>query len=516
MHISLYRKYRSKNFDEIIGQAPIITTLKNAIKSGKISHAYLFSGPRGTGKTSTARVFAKALNCSNRNGVNPCDKCEQCKKITLGTAVNVIEIDAASNRKIEDIRDLKDKIAYKTLEGIYKVYIIDEVHMLTNEAFNAILKTLEEPPANTVFILATTEPQKVPITIASRCQRFDFGRISSREIINHLKKIAKEEKIKIGEAALESISRACEGSLRDAISLLDQLSSFCTDEIKIENVIEVLGTSEPQFIFDLAQSLIQGDEKKAVSLTDKAILEGVPSPQIIKDLLWHFRNMLVVKIGSEEILEIPKEQIDLIKSQSKQLQSNEIKEIVKKLSSIDSEMRYHSSPRLLLDITIVDLCSRNAKSQKISEIKLNATENNFNNKIESKEETKENPTIENSTNPTTDVFTTIKANWKEILEKIKSKSPFGYVSLSEAEPYQIDKNGRLIISFKKGFSFHKSRIEEPQNKTLLEECIKSISGKEISVSCIISETQQTNPKTIQSQSISVSDLEEIFDGNVIA
>lgn len=507
MHISLYRKYRSQSFDEIVGQNAIISTLKNAIKTGKIAHAYLFSGPRGTGKTSTARIFAKAINCENRVGVNPCNKCEQCKKITLGTAVNVIEIDAASNRGIENIRDIRDKIAYKSIEGKYKVYIIDEVHMLTNESFNAILKTLEEPPADTFFILATTEPHKVPITISSRCQRFDFGRISSEDVIKQLKNIAQKENLVIEEEAYSLIARACEGSLRDAISLLDQLSSYTTGIIKTENVIEVLGTSEPQFVFDLAEELINGQENKALALADKAVLDGTPSAQIIKDLLLHFRNMLIVKTDVIDILDLPKEQIDQLKVQSQKLSLEEIKEVVRILNQFDTEMKYHSTPRLLLDIAIFEVCDKRknfAKNKGENVDKSTSTsieeKNNFHNQINTE---------------VLDDLTIIKTNWQTILEKMKTKSPFCYVSLSEAEPFKMERNGKLVIRFKKGFSFHKSRAEEPKNKMLLEECIKNVAGRDVSVSCIIADTIQPSNESVANQSITISDVEEMFDGTLL-
>ncbi|MFA5104615.1 MAG: DNA polymerase III subunit gamma/tau [Candidatus Margulisiibacteriota bacterium] len=495
-HISLYRKYRSQDFDEIIGQDPIVSTLKNAINNSRIAHAYLFTGPRGTGKTSTARIFAKALNCSDRKKANPCGKCDQCIKITRGNAINVFEIDAASNRGIDDIRELRDKIAYKPVEGIYKIYIIDEVHMLSPEAFNALLKTLEEPPSDTVFILATTEPQKVPVTISSRCQRFDFGRISAENIVKHLKEISAAEKIKIEDEALDSIARASEGSLRDALSLIDQLSSYCGDTIKLENVTEVLGTSEPQFLFDLGKAVLEGSEKKAVSLVDKAILEGVAVPQLTKDLLWHFRNLLLTKIGSTEILEIPKNQVEALKADSAKVPLSRLKEIVKKLSSADAEMKWHRSLRMLLEMTLIELCTG---TEAVPEVSVHKTA--------------EKPVAQETGGG---LISSIKAGWGEILEKMKSKSPFGYVSLHEAEPLELDKNGRLIISFKKGYSFHKSRIEDPKNKVLLEECVSGVAGRNISVSCIMSEVKAPSQKTEIPAAVSVADIEELFDGTVVS
>lgn len=507
-HVSLYRKYRSQDFDEIIGQDPIVSTLKNAINGKRIAHAYLFTGPRGTGKTSTARIFAKALNCSARKEANPCSKCDQCIKITKGNAVNVIEIDAASNRGIDDIRDLREKIAYKPVEGIYKVYIIDEVHMLSPEAFNALLKTLEEPPSDTVFILATTEQQKVPVTISSRCQRFDFGRISAEKIVGHLKEIASAEKIKIEPEALESIARASEGSLRDALSLIDQLSSYCGDTIRLENVTEVLGTSEPQFLFDLGKAVLDGSEKEALVLSDKAILSGVAAPQLTKDLLWHFRNLLLAKIGSIEILDVPKNQVEALKADSEKVPLPRLKEIVKKLSAADAEMKWHRSLRLLLDMTLIEICTGTVEEKPAKSVPSEILD------VPVRADFKPAPTTAQKTE--SGLFSSIKAGWGEILEKMKSKSPFGYVSLHEAEPLEMDKNGRLIISFKKGYTFHKSRIEDPKNRTLLEECVSGITGKDISISCIMSEINASANKTEVPAAVSVADIEELFDGRVVS
>ncbi len=298
-YVPLYRKWRSQNFDELVGQGFIVQTLKNAIKSGRISHAYLFSGVRGTGKTSTARIFAKALNCAKGPTDSPCGTCDQCIKIRDGHAVDTIEIDAASNRGIDEIRDLREKVRYTPVEGRYKVYIIDEVHMLTSEAFNALLKTLEEPPKHVVFILATTEPQKVPLTIASRCQRLDFRRLSNTEVSDHIRKIAKMEGIAIDDEAIQLIARNSEGAMRDAISLFDQLISFAGKSIKHDDVIQMLGTASADLIFEFGDALGKEDVGALMALIGKLTSEGRSIPQVTREVLTHLRNLMLVLFGGE-------------------------------------------------------------------------------------------------------------------------------------------------------------------------------------------------------------------------
>jgi len=488
-YISLYRKYRSQNFDELIGQAAITTTLKNAITSGRLSHAYLFSGPRGTGKTSCARIFAKALNCSGRPTPAPCGKCDQCKKITSGHALNVIEIDAASNRGIDEIRDLREKIRYKPVEGRYKVYIIDEVHMLTPEAFNALLKTLEEPPDDTVFILATTEAQRVPVTITSRCQRFDFGRIPLEEISKHLKKIARDEGFRISDEAVAMIARSSEGAMRDAISLIDQLASFCEGGIEVKDVVDVLGTAEPEFLFAIGKAVLGGSEKDALALVQRAVDQGVSIEQLAKDLVYHFRNLMLVKVGSEGILELTKEQIERLKKDSSPYTLSKIKQAIRCLSGAETDMKWHRNSRLVLEVALLEimegsLTSNDASSQPVPAVK------------------KE------------DAVSVIRGKWKEILEKVKAKSLFGFVSLCEAEAAGVDPKGRVVISFKKGYSFHKARIEELSNRNAVEEAIKELTGEKQCIVCVIAEEDKKTAEKAP-QAVCADDIIEIFDGKII-
>src|SRR6185295_9115208 len=305
----LARRYRSGNFDELIGQDHVARTLKKAISSGRIAHAYLFCGTRGTGKTSTARILAKCLNCENADAPtpDPCGKCNSCQGIARGEDIDVIEIDAASNTGVDNVRDLINNAQFRPARSRFKVYIIDEVHMLSKSAFNALLKTLEEPPSHVKFILATTEAEKVLPTILSRCQRYDFRNISTREIADHLKDICKKEKIKADDDALLLVAKAGAGSMRDALSLLDRLLSVGEKELTVEMIEQLLGLPRAQLLFDLAQAIGKSDVKQALTRADKMITAGLAPDSLIAALVDHLRNLLILRTcgADSQLVEVP-------------------------------------------------------------------------------------------------------------------------------------------------------------------------------------------------------------------
>jgi DNA polymerase-3 subunit gamma/tau len=520
-YISLYRKWRSQTFDEVIGQPAIIQTLKNAIRNNRLAHAYLFSGPRGTGKTSTARILAKALNCEKGPTAEPCGKCSSCIKIRDGHSVNVIEIDAASNRGINEIRELRERIRYAPVEGRYKVYIIDEVHMLTPEAFNALLKTLEEPPSHTIFVLATTELQKVPLTIASRCQRLDFGRIKLGEIEGHLHRVAEAEGFEIDEKALNLIGRVAEGSMRDAVSLLDQLVSFSGHKISYDDVITLLGTADEELLFAFGDAVVVGDTAKILELIRKGMEEGRSTPQVTRDLVSHFRNLLHLKAGSSEVLELTHDYLERLRKQADSFSLERIKGVIRALSRAELDMRWHPHARLVLEVALLELL----ESSRQEKVIVTEVKEHQNIRVPEREDQKISPdsityidsgsrqrreiSDKQSTNISGDgKIAKIKGHWKDILESVKKKSIFGYVSLHEGEPLEVNGRGKLVIAFRRGYAFHKERLEEAKNKIAVEESVREVTGEKIPIECIVSEAKKDS-------SISARSVAEFFEGRVL-
>lgn len=310
-YLVLARKCRPQVFDAVIGQEHVTQTLKNAIKQNRVAHAFIFSGVRGVGKTSVARILAKALNCQKGPSTNPCNQCPSCLEITNGSSVDVYEIDGASNRGINEVRELRENVKYMPSRDRHKIFIIDEVHMLTQEAFNALLKTLEEPPRHIIFIMATTQPHKVPTTILSRCQRFDLRRIPTQGILNHLKNITNEESLEIGEDALRLIAREAEGSIRDALSFLDQVVSFCSEKATDQEVAQILGIIDRRLVWDAGDAIISGDMPKCLNIVDHTYNYGYDMKQFCQDLMTHFRNLMVTKTTKEPhlLIDLPHDEL---------------------------------------------------------------------------------------------------------------------------------------------------------------------------------------------------------------
>ncbi|USG65870.1 DNA polymerase III subunit gamma/tau [Brevibacillus ruminantium] len=356
-YTALYRVYRPQTFQDVVGQEHVTVTLRNALREQRLSHAYLFNGPRGTGKTSAAKIMAKAVNCEQPQDGEPCNQCATCKAITDGSVTDVLEIDAASNRGVEEIRDIRDKVKFAPSDVKYKVYIIDEVHMLTTEAFNALLKTLEEPPSHVIFILATTEPHKLPATIISRCQRFDFHRISLREMVRRLSYICESQQVSVEEQALTLVAKMAEGGMRDALSLLDQAISYSNEKITAADIMQITGTVSQGYFSTLARSVANRDVAQVMEQFDKVMVQGKDPEQFLHDFLYYYRDMLLLKTAPhlEEIVE--RTMIDDQFAQVAQLY-----EIPHLYSAIEvcnqslAQLKWSTYARVLVELTLVKLC----------------------------------------------------------------------------------------------------------------------------------------------------------------
>ena len=368
---ALYREWRPKDFSHVVGQNAIISTLRNQVISGRIAHAYLFCGSRGTGKTSTAKILAKAINCANPENGDPCGKCENCLRTEREETLDVIEIDAASNNGVDEIRELRDTVKYPPQYGAYKVYIIDEVHMLSPSAFNALLKTLEEPPAHIVFILATTEPQKLPDTILSRCQRFDFGRIPITEICGRLKEAAEGSGASVSDGALMLIARAADGGMRDALSILDMCLGY-SDQVNEELVRSILGTSDSAFLFEFSEALAERDAGKVFRMIDRIMRDGKDPAVFARDVCRHIRSLLIAKTSPDDlakVLDITEEEAAEYIRQSEKITLTRLMKILDLFMSLETEMRYASTPRMALENTGIKYCLKidEADEQAISD-----------------------------------------------------------------------------------------------------------------------------------------------------
>lgn len=356
-YTALYRQWRPHTFDEVVGQDHIIRILRNQIINDRISHAYLFCGSRGTGKTSTAKIFARAINCESPMDGSPCGKCDACIELSSENNMDILEIDAASNNRVEEMRELLDKVKYPPAIGRYKVYIIDEAHMLTIGAFNALLKTLEEPPGHVVFILATTEPHKIPATILSRCQRYDFKRISIRVIMDRLKKIGQDMKVDIEPEALETIARWAEGGMRDAISLLDQCMAFSDGVVTNDDVLAILGTADQTFIFQFVENIMKGQLSSLLKQVDLLIEDSRDISIFVRDLIYHLRNLLLVKVCDEpeKLLDLSESTIARYQNQAQYASEPRLIRAIEILSALESELKWNSQPRIMLEMALVKI-----------------------------------------------------------------------------------------------------------------------------------------------------------------
>jgi len=495
-------KWRPKNFDEIIGQPHIVNTLKHALEKNRLAHAYIFAGPRGVGKTSTARILAKALNCKDGPTINPCQKCASCTQIAQSHSFDVIEVDGASNRGIEEIRTLRENVKFAPTSGRFKVYIIDEVHMLTSEAFNALLKTLEEPPEFVKFIFATTQPQKVPATILSRCQRFDFRRIPVLEIIAQLEKIVAHEKLAVEKEVLFAIAKSSDGSLRDAESVLDQLVSFSQGKISLKDVISVLGLVEQEALFAITDKIIRKDARGALELLNNIIDEGKDTGLFLNNLIEHFRNLMIAKVAQadSQLIDLPQEICQGLLEQAQAFSLEEIFSTFNLLVNTHEISKRLDSQRIPLEISLVKL-AHDKKGSNLNSAPVKEDEH-IKQVTESKEtqDTKPIPVKEEPKNPSSDSTSldNIKNSWQSIIDNLARVKMSVATYLNEGSPVKLEHNV-LTVSFPKNYSLHKESLERKENKEIIEKAIGELFNINAKVNFILSkealqkEAEESNP-----------------------
>lgn len=510
-------KWRPKNFDEIIGQDNIVATLKNAIQKNRLAHAYLFSGPRGVGKTSTARILAKALNCKGGPTVNPCSACPACIDIAGGRSLDVIEIDGASNRGIDEIRTLRENVKFAPTQGKYKIYIIDEVHQITSEGFNALLKTLEEPPPFVKFIFATTHPHKVIPTILSRCQRLDFRRISVMETIAQLERIALAEKINIDKKVLFAIAKSSDGSLRDAESILDQLISFTKDEVSLEDVISMLGLVEQDTLFDITDKIINKDARGALELFNNIIDRGKDIGNFLTNLIEHFRNLMIAKItqADPKLIDLPKEICDKLLQQVNAFSLEEIFSVFNTLVNTKEMTKRLESLRIPLEVSLVKL----AHDKKGSNLNLTPPGHSHNPGpvyIEKKSPAPEIKKEDSPPGPQAQIqsasLDNVKSIWRNIINNLSRIKMSVATYLDEGIPTKME-NNVLTVLFPMNYSLHKESLERKENKAIIEKIFSELLNTNIRVNFILSkEIAQKNSHEANSFIKSALDT---FNGRVI-
>ncbi len=488
---ALYRKFRPEHFEDVKGQEHIVTTLKNQIQSDHVGHAYLFCGTRGTGKTTIAKIFAKAVNCENPGEKGPCGECAMCKNIASGNSMNVVEMDAASNNKVDDIRQVIEEVQYSPPQGKYKVYIIDEVHMLTTSAFNALLKTLEEPPSYLIFILATTEVHKIPLTILSRCQRYDFKRISVETIAARLRELLDKEGVEAEEKALTYIAKLADGALRDGLSLLEQCISFYFGEtLTYEKVLKVLGAVDHEVYAQFTRVLASGDVAGVMRIIDNIIAAGKDLTRFCDEFIWYLRNILLVKSTEhpENLIDMSEENLTALIETGETLEIEMVFRYIRVLSEVGNQMKYAAEKRVLFEVALIKLCKpemerdyeslvnrlHNLEEQLKNGVVVSAGEGTATTQSVAPEPVK--PKIVESAVP--QEVKALVGNWQQVLNQLDlvSKSMLNHVTLT------VDDRGNLVIAFSDETSYDFYAGNE-EHKLLLTEVASNVVGKNVTIEC---------------------------------
>ncbi|MCR5357942.1 MAG: DNA polymerase III subunit gamma/tau [Lachnospiraceae bacterium] len=510
-YTALYRKWRPEKFEDVKGQDAIVTTLKNQIIRDRIGHAYLFCGTRGTGKTTVAKIVAKAVNCEAPVNGSPCGKCKSCMAVSEGTSLNVIEIDAASNNGVDNIREIRDEVTYAPTEGRYKVYIIDEVHMLSTGAFNALLKTLEEPPSYVIFILATTEVHKIPVTILSRCQRYDFKRIPVDTITERLKELMEGEGIKAEEKAVRYIARVADGALRDALSLMDQCNSFYFGQtLTYDKVLEVLGAVDTGVFSELLSAIIAKDISGAVRILDDVVAMGRELTQFVIDFTWYLRNLLLVKTAEEdedidEVIDMSSENLEQLKREAGAVDTDRVMRYIRIFSQLSGEIRYAAQKRILIEIAIVKLIKPTMETDNQSvldriraiEERLESGEPLSVNKPAAKEDDEDEEDFEAVPLPKalSDDIKQAVSSWARITSEITNP---GRRMLSKCELSVTDDNKLVIAVFEEtNFEF----LSRDSSREELRAAIEGTIGKSVDFDIIAPETKKAFKRKFPDMSV---------------
>jgi DNA polymerase-3 subunit gamma/tau len=562
-YLVMARKYRPQTFDEVVGQSHVTTTLKHAIESNRVSHAYLFAGPRGTGKTTVARILAKALNCKEGPTPQPCDVCDSCKEITIGRSLDVVEIDGASNNSVDDIRALRENIRYVPSRQKYKVYIIDEVHMLSDSAFNALLKTLEEPPKHAIFVFATTEPHKVPQTVLSRCQRFDFRRIPTTDLVNTIGNIAEKEHLRIEKEASYILARRADGSLRDVLSLLDQVIAYGGDGesdgekkgiITPELVSETLGLVGQERLFEITDAIAKKDSAKGISILNELIDSGIDLPEFVNSLIQHLRNFLVAKVSADSnvLFDLSDDFIEKYKEKSSAFSELDLLRMISAVADVNVNLKRTADPRVLLEMTLMkllkmesavsladvleklDLLQRGssgcgssgsvARSRPSPAEAEEVPEKHKSIKKHRKGEQSITAAAEIGNFDRTDALSPedIQRGWGEVLGKIKKAKMSLWSLLKDGEVMSLAED-TLTVEFHNGRTFHKKQAERRENFNLIQKTLGEVFDQPFKLKFELNEAKMPsstkpgdmNPEDQAAKDPLIRSIMDTFEGEII-